>query len=129
MHEKSFVGQAEVLLQIQKNFYREIIAPSDEAQSIAVRVEQPTPSVENDALPAISATLKTLLANELQMTADDIDEDIQFADLGLDSITGVTWVRKINERYHTLIEATKGLQLPDAEAAEPLRRARSSEQR
>ena len=112
MHEKSFVGQAEVLLQIQKNFYREIIAPSDEAQSIAVQVEPPTPSVENDALPAISATLKTLLANELQMTADDIDEDIQFADLGLDSITGVTWVRKINERYHTSIEATKVYSYP-----------------
>ena len=76
------------------------------------RLNQPTPSVENDALPAISATLKTLLANELQMPADDIDEDIQFADLGLDSITGVTWVRKINERYHTSIEATKVYSYP-----------------
>ena len=30
-----------------------------------------------------------------------------FVDIGLDSITGVTWVRKINAKYQTRIEATK----------------------
>ena len=41
------------------------------------------------------------------MRESDIDENIQFIDLGLDSISGVTWVRKINEKYQTAIEAIK----------------------
>ena len=36
-----------------------------------------------------------------------IDEQVQFLDLGLDSIAAVTWIRKINEKYQTKIEATK----------------------
>src|SRR5207247_8004441 len=58
-------------------------------------------------LPAVTATLKTLLAHELQMREEDVDENAQFVDLGLDSIGGVMWIRKINETYHTSIEATK----------------------
>ena len=37
---------------------------------------------------------------------------VQFVDLGLDSISGVTWIRKINEKYHTSIEATKVYSYP-----------------
>src|SRR5947207_4882079 len=40
------------------------------------------------------------------MRESDIDDKAQFIDLGLDSISGVTWVRKINEKYRTSIEAT-----------------------
>jgi acyl carrier protein len=42
--------------------------------------------------------MKKFLAQELHMQEDEISEDMQFIDLGLDSITGVTWVRKINEK-------------------------------
>ena len=35
-----------------------------------------------------------LLADELHMRESDIDEDVEFVDLGLDSISGVTWLRK-----------------------------------
>ena len=41
------------------------------------------------------------------MPEDDIDEQAQFVDLGLDSIVGVTWVRRINETYDLAIEATR----------------------
>ncbi|MBZ5509495.1 MAG: SDR family NAD(P)-dependent oxidoreductase, partial [Acidobacteriia bacterium] len=64
-------------------------------------------SVDNDALPAVTASLKALFANELQMREKDVDENAQFVDLGLDSVTGVTWVRKINEKYQVSIEAIK----------------------
>ena len=77
----------------------------EEPSALTKRVNvQPAAS---DVLPAIMATLKTLLANELQMRESDIAENIQFIDLGLDSITGVTWVRKINEKYRASIEAIK----------------------
>jgi acyl carrier protein len=69
-------------------------------------------SRDGDMLSAITAGLRTLLANELQLQESDVDENVQFLDLGLDSITGVTWVRTINEKYHTSIDATKVYSYP-----------------
>ena len=124
MHEKTFVGQSDTLAQIQKNFYQEIdtlpaVVPQQvhveesAASAQAMPVEPANLSVDSDVLHEVTATLKTLLANELQMRESDIDENVQFLDLGMDSISGVTWVRKINEKYQTSIEATQGLQLSD----------------
>ena len=47
----------------------------------------------------IIADLKSLLAGELHLEEEEIDEDSQFVDLGLDSIVGVTFIRKINEKF------------------------------
>ncbi|HYK03298.1 MAG TPA: SDR family NAD(P)-dependent oxidoreductase [Thermoanaerobaculia bacterium] len=99
MHEQTFVGQADTLAQIQTRFHQESEPP--------VPVEAAPRMVASDALAAVTATLRTLLANELQMRESDVDEHAQFIDLGLDSISGVTWIRKINDRYQTSIEATK----------------------
>jgi acyl transferase domain-containing protein/acyl carrier protein len=68
--------------------------------------------MDGEALSAVTATLKTLLAGELQMREGDIEEDVQFVDLGLDSISGVSWIRKINEKYHTSLEGTKVYRYP-----------------
>ncbi|MBZ5509496.1 MAG: polyketide synthase dehydratase domain-containing protein [Acidobacteriia bacterium] len=110
MHEKTFVGQSDTLAQIQNKFYQELDTPPASTQQAAAATANP--SVDSDALPAVTANLKTLLANELQMRESDIDEDVEFVDLGLDSISGVTWIRKINEKYHTSIEATKVYSYP-----------------
>ncbi|MBZ5526229.1 MAG: SDR family NAD(P)-dependent oxidoreductase [Acidobacteriia bacterium] len=117
MHEKTFVGRAETLKQIEENFYEEMEGVAAGAAPVHVEPEKPTvvervvvsgtTRAESDVLGAVTASLKTLLANELQMRENDIDENVQFLDLGLDSIGGVTWVRKINEKYQTSIEATK----------------------
>ncbi len=115
MHEKTFVGQSGTLAQIEKNFYQEPDASRGGAQKTSVEPATPqqepvttaNPSADNDVLHEVTASLKTLLANELQMRESDIDENVQFIDLGLDSISGVTWVRKINEKYQTAIEAIK----------------------
>ncbi|MBM0108589.1 polyketide synthase dehydratase domain-containing protein [Steroidobacter sp. S1-65] len=96
MHERSFVGRQDALRGINENFavgekvanHREARAPETQATSLAHE-------------------LKALLAAELQMSAEHVEEDAQFVDLGLDSITGVTWVKKINNKYRTRIEATK----------------------
>jgi len=63
-------------------------------------------------LGSITSALKKLLAHELHMPEEDVDEDAQFVDLGLDSIYGVTWVRKINEKYGLAIEAIKVYSYP-----------------
>jgi acyl transferase domain-containing protein/enoyl-CoA hydratase/carnithine racemase/NAD(P)-dependent dehydrogenase (short-subunit alcohol dehydrogenase family)/acyl carrier protein len=105
MHDKTFVGRAETLAQIENTFHQEVeTAPAAPPQP---RIEPARRDWEGDALPAVIATLKTLLANDLLMRESDIDEDAQFMDLGLDSIAGVSWVRKINETYQTSIEPTK----------------------
>ena len=62
---------------------------------------------DRDALATVTRTLRKLLAHELQLSESEIDDEAQFVDLGLDSIVGVTWVRKINETYGLEIEATK----------------------
>ena len=100
MHEKTFVGQPDTLAQIHKNFYPEM----ETSSAIVPPVEE---VLDSDVLPAVTASLKTLLANELQMRESDVEENVQFVDLGLDSISGVSWVRKINEKYDTSIEAAK----------------------
>lgn len=124
MHEKTFVGRDDTLAQIHKNFHAEIeafSAPQVEAFGAQGReasaggeaqVKAAKSSGDGDVLSGVNATLRRLLANELQMRESDVDDHAQFVDLGLDSISGVTWVRKINEKYHTSIEATKVYSYP-----------------
>ena len=60
-------------------------------------------------------SLIELLAQELRQEPDSIDADRGFVELGLDSISGVTWVRAINQRYGTAIEATRVYTHPTVE--------------
>ncbi|HEU4888667.1 MAG TPA: beta-ketoacyl synthase N-terminal-like domain-containing protein, partial [Thermoanaerobaculia bacterium] len=110
MHEKTFVGHSNTLTQIQNRFHEELDAP------VATRQQVPAARAgalrDDDVLPAVTATLKTLLAAELRLRESDIDEDVEFVDVGLDSISAVTWMRTINEKYQTSIEATKVYRFP-----------------
>jgi len=111
MHEKTFVGQSDTLAQIESKFQRQQAeSPTTVPEDLPIAVANP--SVNGDVLRAVSASLRTLLANELQMRESDLDEDKLFVELGLDSISGVTWLRKINVKYQTSIEATKIYSLP-----------------
>ena len=112
MHEETFVGRADTLARIEEKFARE-----SEAQAPAPPVvELPAPvaasAVDGDPLRGVIASLRAMLAHELQLRESDLDEHAQFVDLGLDSISGVTWIRKINAKYGTAIEATKVYALP-----------------
>ncbi|MBV9493034.1 MAG: SDR family NAD(P)-dependent oxidoreductase, partial [Acidobacteria bacterium] len=105
MHEQTFVGQSETLEKIRQNFLGDLAEP---ALPVAQSQAEPAHAAPiGDALPGVLATLRTLLANELQLRETEIDDHAQFVDVGLDSISGVTWIRRINERYQTAIEATK----------------------
>ncbi|MEW6991527.1 SDR family NAD(P)-dependent oxidoreductase [Colwelliaceae bacterium 6441] len=114
MHEKTFVGQSNTLELIQASFSstQSLAKPVDEVTTVLTNKGHTSPVIEvvhHDSVHAhtVTKTLKQLLAHELHMDAEEIEEDTQFIDLGLDSITGVTWIRKINEKYQTAIQATK----------------------
>jgi acyl transferase domain-containing protein/enoyl-CoA hydratase/carnithine racemase/acyl carrier protein len=98
MHEESFVNNEEVFQRIQNNF-NEIQRPK-EIESL--------PQISDEAISKqIRERLRVTLAEELHMTQDMIDDELAFIDMGLDSIIGVTWVRKINTEYGLSIPATK----------------------
>ncbi|WP_225444515.1 beta-ketoacyl synthase N-terminal-like domain-containing protein [Pseudomarimonas arenosa] len=102
LHAQSFVGKAHALQGVMQHFHTD-----EDTAAVPAVTTQAVAALPEIALPDIAHALRSLLATELQMDADEIDEDTQFVDLGLDSITGVTWVRKINAAYGTRIEATK----------------------
>lgn len=109
MHEQSFVGQPEVMQRIQQQIPESSIqAPTqklgaDEAPAV-VAAQAVDQGAERDE---VRGALRELLAAELQTKPSDIGFDTPFAELGLDSISGVTWVRRLNERYELSILATK----------------------
>lgn len=100
MHARTFVGQADTLARIEGRFQE------------PVGVSAGAIKVQAHDLAAVTASLKQMLAHELRMEEADIGEDEQFVDLGLDSITGVTWVRRVNDTYGTAIEAIKVYSYP-----------------
>lgn len=131
MHDHTFVGQAETLSRIQNNFagntsyaldgevnsLAQQSEPVVSHEPVAIREPAKTYAVQLQTIPvpdsaSILSRLKKLLADELHMAEAEIDEDMQFVDLGLDSIYGVTWIRKVNETYGLSIEAIKVYSYP-----------------
>ena len=113
MHDETFVGKSDTLAQIERSFETESHpAMSQPPVSHRPPAAAEVRSVARDGVSEVASTLRTLLANELHLGETDIDDHAQFVDLGLDSISGVTWIRRINEHYGTSIEATKVYSYP-----------------
>ncbi|MFF0897345.1 SDR family NAD(P)-dependent oxidoreductase [Streptomyces sp. NPDC003278] len=70
-------------------------------RSSATRVD------DTGAHDAIAVQLRQSLAHELELPASDVDDDVPFVELGLDSITGVTWTRKLNTTFGLALSATQ----------------------
>ncbi len=83
--------------------------PTENKSSAATATEPGNLAAINAASDAdleVTASIKRLLAQELHLEEHEVDENTQYTDLGLDSITGVTWIRKINEKYGLSLDAT-----------------------
>lgn len=86
---------------------------SSEAESLTVPVILASePSIiqkkfSSISLEVLQEELKVSLGEALAMKKNDIDVDGQYVDLGLDSIIGVEWIREVNKKYGTSIEAAK----------------------
>lgn len=63
-------------------------------------------------MDSLQAELAESLAAALYMEESQIEHDLPFTELGLDSIIGVEWVNKINKRYGLKIPATKVYDYP-----------------
>ncbi|RRS06555.1 hypothetical protein EAG18_21680 [Pseudoalteromonas sp. J010] len=105
MHEMTFVGQTNTLEKVESKL-------ANDKTSQGAYAEERTVKNVTINLAALTQHLKTLLASELYLDADEIEDTSEFVELGLDSITGVTWVKNINEYYGTNIEATKVYSYP-----------------
>ncbi len=124
MHDATFVGRADTLARIETAFGRgEDTAKTTDAAPAAASASaasapvtnvpvtnaapQPAPrTAEEIPLHTVRDTLLQMLARELHLEDDEVDVDRQYTDLGLDSITGVTWIRKVNDRYGLSLDAT-----------------------
>nr|ABM63527.1 BryB [Candidatus Endobugula sertula] len=77
-------------------------------------IEISLPEIKKDiSLQKIRSLLRESLALELDLDADELDESISFTELGLDSINGVIWIRKINSHYELSITVSKVYDYPN----------------
>lgn len=107
MHEKTYVGNPDVFAKIQMHF-NDGIQVEDRLDGIQ---EQPCRDRESEKAPVVSMQqvrqeLRRFLAEELHMTPDMVEEDIEFVKMGLDSIIAVSWVQKINQAFGLALGAT-----------------------
>lgn len=121
MHDATFVGRADTLASIETAFGRgednaktsvaadTVIVSAHKIADAVIMGARPAPTAratEEIPLHTIRETLLHMLARELHLDDDEVDPERQYTDLGLDSITGVTWIRKVNERYGLSLDAT-----------------------
>ncbi|UJF34759.1 beta-ketoacyl synthase N-terminal-like domain-containing protein [Paenibacillus hexagrammi] len=64
------------------------------------------PSIQKEEQSVVD-TLIISLANTLGIPANVLDIDTKFVDMGLDSITGVEWVRELNDKFGLSVKTTK----------------------
>lgn len=62
---------------------------------------EPRPAASGSPEEHVRATVERILAETLKLTADDLAADRPFADYGLDSLTGVSLVQRLNESLST----------------------------
>ncbi|MBX3711495.1 MAG: SDR family NAD(P)-dependent oxidoreductase [Lysobacter sp.] len=113
MHDATFVGDAGTLARIRARFAPvQATVQAPVAAAAPQAVAQAVPAAGSLDPASLVPQLKALLAHELRMDEGEIGEHEQFVDLGLDSITGVTWIRRINETWGTDIEAIRVYSYP-----------------
>ena len=102
MHEHTFVGNKNVLSRIQQYF-------NESVQTSAPTVTKIRKNVQNNKqiFDQVYSILHQTLSQELQIKSEDIKSDRPFIDLGLDSITSVTWIKKINSKYALSLHAAE----------------------
>lgn len=125
MHERTFVGNQEVLSRIQQHFNPgtlscQVPEPGKEQQRAnrqenadalavndpySVGAEPPMQEAAQALFDKVYILLRRMLTEELQIKTEQVKSEQPLVDLGLDSITGVTWVRKVNAEYGLTLNA------------------------
>jgi acyl carrier protein len=85
-------------------------APPPIAPAVAVTKPAPAPAPAPAQPPAGAANLfeyvRSLMAKAVQMQESDIDPDQNFMELGADSMTAMTMVKEMEQRYNIELPAT-----------------------
>lgn len=111
MHDKTFFGNQDVIDNINRHF-NEAAMQDQSTQSLMSGEPTCNSASYHQSLLQVLESLKQSLADELQMQREQVDDDTAFIDMGLDSITAVTWIRKINKQFGLSIGATKVYSFP-----------------
>jgi len=120
MHEKTFVGNKRVLERIQQE-YNQGMTNADDSVELSRFSPHPSPRSGDmettaifsaDLMKDIREKLRLMLAEELLTKPGEIDDDTEFVNMGLDSVIGVTYMRKISEEYGFPIPAAKVYNYP-----------------
>lgn len=99
LHDKTFVGNSDVIAGIERHFHREVsVAPVMATAAAAAAPMSPQ---------QVFDSLQQGLMDELQLLDAQVDPDRAFIDMGMDSIAAVTWARKINQQFGLTLAATR----------------------
>lgn len=101
MHDKTFVGNKDVIDNIGR-YFNDVTEHHETENRSDIKS-----TIDNLSARQVLDTLSQSLANELYIDRAQIDADAAFIDLGMDSISAVTWVRKINKQFGLSLAATK----------------------
>ncbi|WP_052700130.1 beta-ketoacyl synthase N-terminal-like domain-containing protein [Methylocucumis oryzae] len=111
MHDKTFVHNPEVIAKISQHFAQSLSDANNRTPSYGLKAQPATPKPSSNEL---FNELRASLAEELYLKPDAIDATAVFIDLGMDSISAVTWIRKLNKRFWRSIGSNVDLSLSAA---------------
>ena len=90
-----------------------LITELPEKREIVDQIIPSEPNFNLITLASIREEIQKSLAETLGLEHDEVDDDIEFVNLGLDSITGVEWIKVINENYGLTIQGTRVYDYPN----------------
>ncbi|GER89942.1 hypothetical protein KDW_41040 [Dictyobacter vulcani] len=90
-----------------------LTAHGEEAQTVQIAATSTVPPVPASvSREVLQEDLRASLAEVLYMDQHDVAVDEAFVDIGMDSITGLEWIKTINKHYGTSIAVTKVYDYP-----------------
>lgn len=106
LHDKTFVGNPAVITGIENYYKTQTKNLLDKKLDIInhdIQIKQTHYTLSQKQIFEI---LEKSLIEELQLYREQFNPDIAFIDMGMDSITAVTWIHKINKQLNLSLETT-----------------------
>ncbi|MCH2224503.1 MAG: amino acid adenylation domain-containing protein [Crocinitomicaceae bacterium] len=85
----------------------------DSASEVIVQKEEiPRKQESKQPIESAKAALKGVIAQSLHLEVEQIENDVNFTELGMDSINGVEIIREVNAIFNTTLEASDLYEYP-----------------
>jgi acyl transferase domain-containing protein/enoyl-CoA hydratase/carnithine racemase/acyl carrier protein/NAD(P)-dependent dehydrogenase (short-subunit alcohol dehydrogenase family) len=112
MHDKTFVGNRDVAANIDR-YFDGAAAQGDTGLSSNGDASARGPVRDQQLQKEILEALRESLAEELHIPREHVDGGAAFTDMGMDSISAVTWIRKLNEKFSLSLAAKRIYSYPN----------------